>query len=341
MKFSELINGKSEFRIAFIGGSITAGAGASTQYNRYSSKFVRDIGTKYPDVKFTEINAGVGGTPSNLGMYRLKSEVLDKNPDFLFIEFAVNDSKGYGSYYEGIIRAARRYNPSLPIMLLYCCTIREAGTTREAPSATICEEREIARAYSLPDCYMGNDLLDAVSAENDEKKYLNDGVHPTDAGYALYAASMMRDIENADFVTENPVLPVTGKEYSPREIPADDSYGWNISNRTIAGRLPYMYADTPGDSVAFEFEGTACGMYSRIEKDGGMVRAVIDGEKEHIISFWDHYALSFDRDAYATIAENLAPGHHSVTITVLPDLPSDSHGKSEGHVCRIGAFMVG
>ena len=36
-------------------------------------------------------DAGIGGTPSDLGLFRLNRDICSQNPDIVFVEFAVND----------------------------------------------------------------------------------------------------------------------------------------------------------------------------------------------------------------------------------------------------------
>src|SRR5436853_5175278 len=75
--------GSNTVRIAYLGGSITAQEG----WRPKTLKWFRD---QFPAAKVQEINAAIGGTGSDLGVFRLKHDVLDKDPDLLFIEFAVN-----------------------------------------------------------------------------------------------------------------------------------------------------------------------------------------------------------------------------------------------------------
>ena len=84
-----------EVTIAFIGGSITQGAGAipihlkSYAYQTWE-KFKAAFGE---NVKL--IKAGVGGTPSEFGMIRFERDVLREGkvkPDLIVIEFSVNDA---------------------------------------------------------------------------------------------------------------------------------------------------------------------------------------------------------------------------------------------------------
>ena len=48
---------------------------------------------KFPHREVTIYNAGVGGTGSTFGAARFEAQVLSKNPDFVIIEFSVNDMK--------------------------------------------------------------------------------------------------------------------------------------------------------------------------------------------------------------------------------------------------------
>lgn len=107
--------------LAYLGGSITEGAGATgvtsnadcyaeTSYNEFKKAYGLGDGS---NVHF--INAGMSGTPSSLGVIRYQNDVLNqmeygKYPDVLCIEFVVNDydecTKGEGM--ESIIREAAR-----------------------------------------------------------------------------------------------------------------------------------------------------------------------------------------------------------------------------------------
>ena len=87
--------------IATIGGSITEGVALDRE-----PVGKRDLGwaslmgdwwkRMFPgQVAF--VNAGISGTPSIFGNYRLEDDVLCHDPDLLFVEFAVDDDGGGGS----------------------------------------------------------------------------------------------------------------------------------------------------------------------------------------------------------------------------------------------------
>jgi hypothetical protein len=65
-------------RVAYLGGSIT-------QANGWRVKSLDGLKTRFPELNWVDINAGLGGTGSNLEVFRLRKEVLDHAPDLLFV----------------------------------------------------------------------------------------------------------------------------------------------------------------------------------------------------------------------------------------------------------------
>src|ERR1700722_14407690 len=82
--FAKLERGDS-VRICYLGGSITAQEG----WRPLTLKWFQQ---QYPGDSISQINAAIGGTGSDLGVLRLRHDALDKKPDLLFVEFAVNDA---------------------------------------------------------------------------------------------------------------------------------------------------------------------------------------------------------------------------------------------------------
>ena len=82
--FAKLQAGQ-EVCIAYLGGSITAQPG-------WRVKTTAWLKERFPESKITEIDAALGGTGSELGVFRIDRQVIPYEPDLLFVEFAVNDS---------------------------------------------------------------------------------------------------------------------------------------------------------------------------------------------------------------------------------------------------------
>src|SRR5580698_2591892 len=108
-----------EIKVAYLGGSITAQAG-------YRVKSLAHFRTMFPPAKFSEINAAIGGTGSDLGVFRVQQDVLDQHPDLLFVEFAVNDGGAAPEQIfrcmEGIVRQTWKAAPKCDICFVYTVT---------------------------------------------------------------------------------------------------------------------------------------------------------------------------------------------------------------------------
>lgn len=112
---------RKHLTVAYFGGSITEGAGASSgDKTSWRARTTANLKALLPDVVVEEVNAAIGGTGSNLGAFRLERDVLSRKPDLVFVEFAVNDG-GAGeeqtlSAMEGIVRHLRKIDPRCDIV---------------------------------------------------------------------------------------------------------------------------------------------------------------------------------------------------------------------------------
>ena len=59
-----------------------------TSYRAIVSQNLRD---RYTNAHFTFVDAAIGGTGSQLAAFRLQRDVLDYEPDLVFLDFALND----------------------------------------------------------------------------------------------------------------------------------------------------------------------------------------------------------------------------------------------------------
>ncbi len=346
MKFIDIINSKDTINIGFMGGSITAVG--MPEDPRYPKSFLNILRNQYPNKTFNEINIADGGTRSVLGLFKMSRDLLSKDPDIIFVEYSVNDSGGgdrYLKFFENITRTALKYKPSLPIVYLFAYTKSLCeGNSRETPAKIYQQHKEIADAYNIPCIYMGYDLKDKIEAEGgDALKFTSDTVHPNIRGIESYAESINNNIYNFDFAPVLAEKPVHGIDFNdPKMIICAEEplqEGWAASKaRTLwQSDLHYVYADEPGTTITFEFEGTVCAVYTRMEKDGGNMDIYIDGKYDRYFRFWDGASIYFDRNAIELIEDELPYGKHEVKLVIRPEREPDS----EGHVARIAAFFAG
>ena len=118
------LTNEKELTIAYFGGSITEG-GEENGWRRLTTKWFEQ---KFPGAKITEINAAIGGTGTDLGVYRCDRDVISHKPNLTFIEFAVNDSvtksEDLSRTTEAIVRKLLASDPTMEIVFIFTITKR-------------------------------------------------------------------------------------------------------------------------------------------------------------------------------------------------------------------------
>jgi lysophospholipase L1-like esterase len=205
--------------IAAIGGSITEGAGASSPENGWAYLSYLDFKAAYGkgdggNVEF--VNAGMGGTPSTLGMIRFQRDVVAKAgamPDIVLMEFSVNDGDDPtgGASYDSMARDIMKA-PNAPAVINVFAVFKSRWNLQERLST-------IGDAYGLPMISVKDAVvpeLDAGTLTDDE--YFKDIWHPTDKGHrimadcvAYYFKKAAAAKAEADFPL--PAEPALGKQF--------------------------------------------------------------------------------------------------------------------------------
>ena len=115
--------GRGKGDVAFLGGSITEMDGYRPMVCEYLQK-------TFPKTEFNFVAAGISSTCSDVGAFRLETDVLKKckkgAPDLFFVEFSVNDDQD-GRFslehatrgMEGVVRHIVRVNPSAAIVMTF------------------------------------------------------------------------------------------------------------------------------------------------------------------------------------------------------------------------------
>ncbi|WP_459478985.1 SGNH/GDSL hydrolase family protein [Clostridium saccharoperbutylacetonicum] len=183
--------------VAYIGGSITQGAGAKpTNTNCYAYrsylKFKEMFG-KGDGENVHFIKAGVGGTPSELGLIRYDREVLRDGrvtPDIVVVEFAVNDegdeTKGicYESLVLNILSAKNK-----PAVILLFSVFANDWNLQERLSP-------VGRLYNLPMVSISDAVVEQFKLTREEgniitkRQFFYDIYHPTNDGHTIMTDSL-------------------------------------------------------------------------------------------------------------------------------------------------------
>ncbi len=195
--------------IAFIGGSITQGAGAVPIHTGcYAYKtFERfcALAGKGTDENIHYIKAGVGGTPSELGMLRYERDVLrdgSVRPDIVVVEFAVNDAgdETGGECYDSLVRKIQKA-PNHPAVILLFAVFANDWNLQERLAV-------VGKAYGLSMV----SIKDAVVAQFYQKpgegkvfsksQFFYDCYHPTNLGHTVMADCIGYLFERVDAMQE-------------------------------------------------------------------------------------------------------------------------------------------
>ena len=89
-------NQGKEITVGFIGGSITMGSVATSPERCYAARVHAWWESAFPKAKINYVNAGIGATTSQFAVARAEEDLLAYSPDFVIVEFSVNDEKGQG-----------------------------------------------------------------------------------------------------------------------------------------------------------------------------------------------------------------------------------------------------
>lgn len=177
--------------VAYIGGSITQGAAAKPigtnsyaylSYDMFKKRFGKGDGS---NVHF--IKAGVGGTPSELGLTRYEDDVLRQGavtPDVVVIEFAVNDAgdETNGVCYESLALMAME-GPGNPAVVLLFSVFMDDYNLQDNLS-------RVGYHYDLPMVSIKNAVTPNFYEDTPvitKRQYFYDLFHPSNDGHRIMA----------------------------------------------------------------------------------------------------------------------------------------------------------
>ncbi|MBR1862264.1 MAG: SGNH/GDSL hydrolase family protein [Lachnospiraceae bacterium] len=206
-----------EVTVGYIGGSITQGAGAipiNTECYAYKSfKGFCDLAGCGYDSNVRYIKAGVGGTPSELGMLRYERDVTDfgkYDPDVMIVEFAVNDEgdETKGECYDSLVR--KLYNsPQKPAVILLFSVFVDGYNLEERLS-------RVGESYHLPMVSTKRSVYDRFYLSEEEggvvskNQFFYDMYHPTNTGHTIMADGLIHLFKTADLMPDEPEFDITG-----------------------------------------------------------------------------------------------------------------------------------
>ncbi len=320
-----------DITVAVIGGSITAGSLASGEDKRWANIMKEWWVSAFPESNVGFINAGIGGTGSDIGAHRIREDVLDYDPDFIVVEFSVNDSEGEHAekMMEGLIRQVLQ-SDSLPGVMMLLLK-QQNGTTAQASHKLVGEH------YNVPMVSFA-DLIDAAVASDGRVlgDIYVDGLHPNDLGMQYMADFLIdelteiysvlpndNDLPEIDTTLQAPLVTDTYahtyRYKTPAIVPVTNS-GWSVT--------PFIWsASDVGAEMSFIVDGNAISvLYSRHNTTNrGRVEVWIDDMAHKTLdAYWTE--TWGPATVFALIEENLPDGQHTLHIKVIEETSAGSEG---------------
>ena len=331
--------------LAVIGGSITQGAKAASPDKRYGNVVAAWWRAKFPKAEVEFVNAGIGATGSNFGALRAQRDLLSRRPDFVIVEYAVNDgpTPEAAECLEGLLRQILS-QPQQPAAILLFMMHRNGGNAqaRHAPVGAHYKLPMVSFRDALwPEISAGRIAWDAIEA---------DQVHSNDFGHACAARfvtdrleAILKDLPADDRLPPVAALPkpITSDLFehvtltSGADLKPVANKGWSYDARFKCWR-----STTPGSLLEFETAGRLiCATHLVVRRGMGKARMQVDDGPSVVRNGW------FDQtwggyQATFTLARDLKPGPHRVRIELLADKSPESDGH-EFCIYAIGAAGVG
>ncbi|MBN2523980.1 MAG: T9SS type A sorting domain-containing protein, partial [Bacteroidales bacterium] len=311
-----------DITIVTIGGSITAGTAASTIDNRWTNIITEWWQSTFPESTVILKNMGIGGTGSDIGTHRMQEDVLDFDPDFIVVEFAVNDGSPNvqsEKMMEGLIRQALE-DENLPgVMMLLL--MQQSGATAQA------SHKLVGNYYDVPMV----SFADSIQVRVDRDGILlsdvfNDPVHPNDLGMQYIADFIIEEltlIYNA-LPTEGevPDIPATIPDvrltdtyahcymYTVNSLVPLTNDGWYVDGNK-------WKAEEEDNEISFTVDGNAISiLYTRHNTDNrGQVDIWVDEMAPKTLdAYWtETWGPGI---VFGLIEEDLPDGEHTLHIRV-------------------------
>lgn len=326
-----------DFNVVFLGGSITEGAGASKYQNSYTYIVGQYLKNLHSNEKVNIINGGISGTGSHFGLFRLRKDVIDKNPQLVFIEFSVNDrietSYRAAVTMEGILRQLSKMKSKPSVVLL----ITPTGLADACGSV----HKRISYYYGVPVIDIQDYIFKHIGMNDYTWGDISiDNLHPNDKGHTIYAEYIVNTIEkNFDIINVRPVSKlktITGYEFKNPDIVSYEKaefYGhWREEFFHMSQINAAAVSDTVGDFIEFKFSGRCIAITTLLSDENGSIEINIDG----VNYFLDLYSNSKPNFSIVINIFNLSDDCHDMIIKVS----NKKNPKSKGYKVIIGGFLI-
>jgi len=325
-------------RIAFLGGSITAGGGWRDHVIRYFQE-------RFPQTKFDFISAGISSLGSVPHAFRLERDVLSKGPvDLLFVEAAVNDTSNTADPahmlrgMEGVVRHMRVVNPLTDIVHLHFVMPSHMDDYNKGNvPVSIAQHEKVAEAYGNVTLNLSLEVTERIAAGEFTWKKDFKNLHPSPFGHQLYANSIRR-------MTEAAFAGPLAKTAKPHSLPQpvdprsyfrgrfgdiadahivkgftlEKSWKPTDSKGTRAGfvNVPALVGTEPGAEFEVTFDGTGAGLFITAGPDTARIEFSVDGGDRRTTDTFTRWSAGLHLPWAVILDDGPKEGRHTVQVRI-------------------------
>ncbi|MDD5706322.1 MAG: SGNH/GDSL hydrolase family protein [Kiritimatiellae bacterium] len=330
--------------------------GTSVTYGEWPNHVTRWLRARHPDVRIEDINVSIGGTASDLGVFRVGHDVIAHRPDLVLVEFCNDVSDGgaveVAYQMDGILHQIHAALPDADIVVVHVArqTYTELYARNECPPHIVRHE-EAAERHQVPSIHASRVV--AASITRGRRAWTDiagDIIHPNDEGHRLLADIVCECLARMETATggSHPLPPPLNAAYAHTHLTpvtaqdlrvADPERARGAWRHQVASgaltrdwpervdyygkyfpvRMPDIWTlNRPGDTLRHEFEGTMIGLYDVHGPDTGSIAVRIDGLEVGTFDRSMGGGLTIYRLSNGIMfSRSLAPGRHTVEVTLL------------------------
>lgn len=338
-----------ELTIGFLGGSITQGSLATEHQNTYAYRVYTWWEKAFPEAHFHYVNGGIGGTTSHYGVSRAVTDVLMYQPDFVVMDFSVNDEANefFQETYEGVVRKILGWR-SAPALILLNNVFYDTGLNAQE------YHNAVGEWYRVPYVSIRDTLYQQMKNGVYTRQELTpDGLHPNDKGHELVAGEITAFLETVKKQAEEEAVSAceSSLPLSDAALPApmtQNAYenAKRLTIREISPLLSGFRADTEektghldhfrngwigkkaGDAITFEVEASCIAVQYRKTINRPAVRAelILDGDAAHKILLDGNFDEDWGDCLYLqSVLHHAVKAKHTIEI-VIPE--NEEKGKT-------------
>ncbi|MDO5409612.1 MAG: SGNH/GDSL hydrolase family protein [Lachnospiraceae bacterium] len=322
-----------ELTIGFLGGSITQGSLATKPENTYAYRVFSWWVKTFPQAEFHYVNGGIGGTTSHYGAARAVNDVLMYQPDFVAVDFSVNDEPDtfFQETYEGVIRKLLCWQSAPAVLLLNNVYYDTGMNAQEYHNA-------VGDWYRVPHVSIKDTVYQRMkNGEYTRNELTQDGLHPNDKGHGLLADEIIAFLEGVKenlHVKEEDITmpePMTSNAYENAvrltiQNCTPELFGFHADAEEKMGHLDHFkngwIGKKAGESIVFEVTASCIAVQYRktIRKPALRAKLTLDGDASKAVLLDGNFDEDWGDCLYLEpVLHHGTKTKHTVEIEILPD----------------------